>query len=122
MLAGPPAIDHGSTSWWPGSFCPLQRRVMTFMHKLARRLARLKGWTPLAATVAVAVIFGCEVPLRTTDTGSSIAQLVISPKNVTLQPNQAQDFMAVGFTATGDSADIAVTWSASGGSVASSSV
>src|SRR5206468_2252420 len=94
---------------------------MTFKHKLAARLARLKGLPALAATVAVAVIFGCELPLRTTDVGSTIAQLLISPKNVTVQPNQDQDFVAVGFTATGDSADISVTWSATSGTVTSSS-
>ena len=94
---------------------------MTFTYKLARRLARLKGWTAIVATVVAATIFGCELPVRTTDTGSTIAQLLVSPKNVSLQPNQAQDFLAVGFTATGDSADASVTWSASGGSVTSSS-
>src|SRR5213593_1222627 len=120
MLAGPPAIDHGSTLA-ARLVCPLQRRAMTFMHKLARRLARLKGWTPLAATVAVAAIFGCERPLRTTDTGSTIAQLLLSPTNVTLQPNQAQDFTAVGFTTTGDTAQIGVTWSVTGGTIDTSS-
>src|SRR5207247_276001 len=53
--------------------------------------------------------------------GSIIAQLVVSPQTVTLQQNQAEDFLAVGFTATGDSADIAVSWSATGGSIDSSS-
>src|SRR5438067_1425819 len=45
----------------------------------------------------------------------------VSPKNVTLQPNQTQDFIAVGLTATGDSADVSVTWTATGGSVSGSS-
>jgi len=93
---------------------------MTFMHKLARRLARLKGWTAAVATVVVAMIVGCELPVRTTGTGSTITQLVVAPKNVTLQANQAYDFVAVGFTATGDSADVSVAWSASDGSVTGS--
>ena len=89
-------------------------------NKLAARLARLNAWTVIPATLAVAtIVVSCEHPV--TDPGSSIAQLVVSPQNVTLQQNQAEDFLAVGFTATGDSADIAVSWSATGGSIDSSS-
>ena len=94
---------------------------MTFTYKLAQRLARLKHRTAFAAMVAVATIFSCELPVRSTGSGSSITQLVVAPKNVTLQPNQTYDFVAVGFTATGDSADMSVSWSASNGSVTSSS-
>src|SRR5437867_164127 len=89
-------------------------------NKLAARLARLNAWTVIPATLAVAtIVVSCEHPV--TDPGSSIAQLVVSPQNVTLQQNQAEDFLAVGFTATGDSADIAVSWSATGGTIDSSS-
>src|SRR6184192_3945863 len=89
-------------------------------NKLAARLARLNAWTVIPATLAVAtIVVSCEHPV--TDPSSSIAQLVVSPQNVTLQQNQAEDFLAVGFTATGDSADIAVSWGATGGSIDSSS-
>src|SRR6059058_2126547 len=89
-------------------------------NKLAARLARLNAWTVIPATLAVAtIVVSCEHPV--TDPGSSIAQLVVSPQNVTLQQNQAEDFLAVGFTATGDSAEIAVSWSATGGTIDSSS-
>src|SRR6266487_3105206 len=94
---------------------------MTFTYKLAQRLARLKHRTAIVATVVAAMIVGCELPIRTTDTGSIITQLVVAPQNVTLQPNQTYDFVAVGFTATGDSADESVSWSASSGSITSSS-
>src|SRR5438034_297202 len=94
---------------------------MTFTYKLAQRLARLKHRTAIVATVVAAMIVGCELPVRTTDTGSTITQLVVAPKNVTLQPNQTYDFVVVGFTATGDSADESVSWSATDGSVTSSS-
>src|SRR5213083_1702812 len=88
-------------------------------NKLAARLARL-NWTVIVAALAVVtIVVSCEHPV--TDPSSSIAQLVVSPQNVTLQQNQAEDFLAVGFTATGDSADIAVSWSATGGSIDSSS-
>src|SRR5438876_565783 len=94
---------------------------MTFTYKLARRLARLKHRTAIAATVVVALVVSCELPVRSTDPGSTIAQLVVAPKNVTLQPNQVYDFVAVGFTATGDSAAMSVSWNASNGSLTSSS-
>jgi len=94
---------------------------MTFTFKLAQRLARLKHRTAIAALIAVATIFSCELPVRSTDSGSTITQLVVAPKNVTLQPNQTYDFVAVGFTATGDSADMTVSWNASSGTVTSSS-
>jgi len=94
---------------------------MTFTYKLAQRLARLKHRIAAVATVVVAIIVGCELPVRTTGTGSIITQLVVAPKNVTLQPNQTYDFVAVGFTATGDSADESVSWSTTDGSVTSSS-
>src|SRR3989442_1399304 len=91
---------------------------MTFTHKLAARLARLKDPVAIVAALAAAmIVVSCEHPV--TDLGSIIAQLVVSPQTVTLQQNQAEDFLAVGFTATGDSADIAVSWSATGGTTAS---
>ena len=88
-------------------------------NKLAARLARLNAWAVIPAALVAAIVVSCEHPV--TDPSSSIAQLVVSPQNVTLQQNQAEDFLAVGFTASGDSADIAVSWSATGGSIDSSS-
>src|SRR5213592_333353 len=93
---------------------------MTFLHKLARRLARLKARTLIAAAAvsAAAGILGCEQPRGSTEPITpTVSQLVVSPKTVTLQPDQLQDFMAVGLTSTGDTAQVDVTWSASGGSV-----
>src|SRR3989441_11677897 len=86
---------------------------MPFKHKLAARLARLKDPVAIVAALAVAtIVVSCEHPV--TDLGSIIAQLVVSPQTVTLQQNQAEDFLAVGFTATGASADIAGSGSATG--------
>src|SRR5436190_2159786 len=83
-------------------------------------LARPNDWTVIVAALAVVtIVVSCEHPV--TDPSSLIAQLVVSPPNVTLQQNHAEDFLAVGFTASGDSADIAVSWSATGGSIDSSS-
>src|SRR2546422_7139896 len=67
---------------------------MTFTHKLAARLARLKDPVAIVAALAVAtIVVSCEHPV--TDLGSIIAQLVVSPQTVTLQQNQAEDFLAV---------------------------
>ncbi|HEV2670990.1 MAG TPA: Ig-like domain-containing protein, partial [Gemmatimonadales bacterium] len=69
--------------------------------------------TLVLTALGIALVVSCE---RVVAPGS-ISQFVVSPNTVTLQPNQVQDFTAVGFTGTGDSANIAVTWSATGGAV-----
>ena len=95
---------------------------MTFKHKLAHRLALLRALAAVAvAGLAVLWVASCEKPLTVSEPNPSVAQLVVSPKVVTLQENQVQDFMAVGFTTTGDSAQIGVTWSVTGGTIDTSS-
>src|SRR5216117_3154619 len=93
---------------------------MTFLHKLAQRLARLKARNVIAgaAVWTAAAILGCEQPSRSTEPiAPTASQLIVSPKAVTLQQDQAQDFMAVGLTSTGDTAQVSVSWRATGGSV-----
>src|SRR2546426_7304406 len=96
---------------------------MTFKHKLAHRLALLRDRSVAAAVAALALLWvaSCERPLTVTEPNASVAQLVVSPRVVTLQENQSQDFTAVGFTTTGDTALIGVTWSATGGTIDTSS-
>ena len=96
---------------------------MTFRHKLAHRLALLRDRSILVAVAGLAFLWvaSCEKPLSVTEPNPSVAQLVVSPKVVTLQENQMQDFTAVGFTTTGDTAEIGVTWSATGGTIDTSS-
>ncbi len=92
---------------------------MPFGHKLAHRLALLKARLHRGALLALALSFvaSCEKPISISGLKSTVTQLVVSPSTATLQPNQVQDFMAVGYTAAGDTAQIAVAWSASGGTV-----
>jgi uncharacterized protein YjdB len=92
---------------------------MPFGHKLAHRLALLKGRLRRGALLALALSFvaSCEKPASISGPNSTVTELVLSPSSATLQPNQVQDFTAVGFTAAGDTAQIAVSWSASGGTV-----
>src|SRR5207253_895853 len=46
-----------------------------------------------------------------------IADLLVSPKTLTLRQNATADFTAVGFMSTGDSASVAVSWSVTAGSI-----
>src|SRR2546430_6896219 len=72
----------------------------------------------IAAAAAAAVIIACETDTPPVGPVDSISQLVVSPHTVTLQPGEVQAFMAVGFTAAGATAQINVTWSVTGGSLA----
>ena len=83
---------------------------MSFKHKISRRLAAL-------IAVTAAIVYACELPVTTTPPTNSVAQLIISPKAVAVQPNQDADLTAVGLTTSGDTADISVTWSATAGTV-----
>ena len=70
--------------------------------------------------LALAFIMSCQVLLNAPD--KSAVVLVVYPTAATLQPDQVQDFTAVGLTVAGDTASIAVTWSATGGTVDTNSV
>jgi Big-like domain-containing protein/fibronectin type III domain protein len=84
---------------------------MTFLHKLAQRLARLKAGLALG----LLAILACERPTGITDGSGVPASLTISPKTLTLLPNQTAQFMVVGLTAAGDTGAVAVSWSVTGG-------
>src|SRR5216117_3911013 len=91
---------------------------MPFTFKLSVRLARMK--LPLA--IAAAAFAACELPVRVTDPtppNSPVVQIVSSPDTVTLDPDQTQQFVAYGRTQAGDSVAVAVSWSASGGTITS---
>src|SRR5690348_12299678 len=89
---------------------------MPFTFKLSQRLARMRS---RAVFVTLAILAGCEKPIAiSTDPGGTAAsQLVLSPRTVTLHTNQTVDLTAVGLTAIGDTATVAVTWSMTTGSV-----
>src|SRR5881227_103113 len=119
MLAGPPADRHRSTLA-ARAFVILRRHPVTFMHKLACRLSLLRArvLATAALVLSVAVVYSCERPITVAGVANnSVAVFVVTPNAVTLQPNQTQDFVAVGLTAAGDTASISVTWSATGGTV-----
>ncbi|HVH66627.1 MAG TPA: Ig-like domain-containing protein [Gemmatimonadales bacterium] len=89
---------------------------MTFLHKLAQRLARLKA----GVAIGLLATFACEKP-TITDGSGILASLTVSPKTLTLLPNQTAQFMAVGLTAAGDTGAAAVSWRVTGGSLVDTS-
>src|SRR5689334_14703659 len=68
----------------------------------------------VTATLSVAVA-RCGGP---TDSSASLARLVVLPTTVSVVEHQSADFIAFGLTAAGDTLAVAVTWSATGGTVA----
>src|SRR5207245_2584415 len=98
------ARDGGAmtlTREWCGSRAPLQFRALALP----------------SAVLAAAALFGCEQPASVTDSTPTVSSLVVSPQDITLLPNQVADFMAVGFTSTGDTAQMSVTWSVTSGAI-----
>src|SRR5438309_1683154 len=93
---------------------------MTFKHKLSARLALMRDRcvTVFTAVIALAAVHACRQPLTPAQPGSRIA---ISPRTLSLQQNQTSDFTAVGFTSTGDTATVAVSWSVSSGIITDTS-
>src|SRR6266705_2719887 len=95
---------------------------MTFKHKLSCRLAMLKDRRAIcvAATLAAAVVASCELPARTTDTGTTLAEVVVLPQTVNLVQNQSTDFVAFGVSTASDTMPVAVNWSVTGGNITDS--
>jgi len=93
---------------------------MTFKYKLSVRLALLKD---ALALVLAGALCACEKPASIAGPGPApvVTRVAISPRQVTVTPGQTSRFMAVGLTATGDTADVDVTWSATGGTIVDTS-
>src|SRR5213083_2810916 len=75
---------------------------MTFLHKLAHRLARLKA----AFAIGLVGALACERIAQTTDPSGSVSRLDLSPKSLTLMTNQTTN--------------VAVSWSVTGGTITDS--
>ncbi|HEX9297857.1 MAG TPA: hypothetical protein VF881_18580, partial [Polyangiaceae bacterium] len=65
--------------------------------------------------VAATLVVACEIVTRP---AIVVDRVELLPVAVTVPANQTIDFTAVAFSATNDTADVAVTWSATGGAVA----
>src|SRR5213592_4830115 len=82
----------------------------------AMSLPRMRGSIVALASLTVAIVVGCELPVRPRD-GSAVVQLRIVPESVALDPSQTQGFVASGRTAGGDSMAVDVTWTTSAGTI-----
>src|SRR5258708_3325342 len=70
-------------------------------------------WRWVLALTLLGVV-ACKFPTRPADPASRVT---VSPKLLTLQQYQVADFTAIGLTSTGDTAAVAVRWSASSGAI-----
>ena len=91
---------------------------MTFKHKLSVRLALLKDALVVGALAALA----CEMPVVPPDPDPDpTIHLQISPKSVTLPTNGTSQLMAVALNSTGDTVDLSLNWTVTGGSMTDTS-
>src|SRR5438552_2689793 len=102
--------------WRPGLHWDPRRVAMPFAYKLAYRLARLKHRTlaGAASAVAAAVVLSSELPVQVDTTNAPVRPLIIIPHTATLQPNQDQDFVAVGLSSAGATTPNTVSWNVTG--------
>src|SRR3989449_1970927 len=96
---------------------------MPFTFKLSQRLARMRGRvcvTLVTAVFACLAVSACErFGAAPTGPGPQLAQIVVLPESLTVAPAQQVQFVAYGRTSAGDSTSASVSWSTSGGSIAS---
>src|SRR5256885_1782055 len=95
---------------------------MPFTFKLSQRLARMRCAVLLLSSAVFTT--ACEKPAASVSgpaqPGTQVVKVVVSPDVVTLLPSHSQQFTAFGRTQAGDSVAVAVTWSATAGSVSAS--
>src|SRR6266536_1121183 len=89
---------------------------MPYIFKLAHRLARL--WAALLVVPVVALIASCDLRPRT-GVDNTVAQVIVSPESLILDPLQSYQFLAFGRTQAGDSVPVSVRWTASAGPITS---
>ena len=91
---------------------------MPFTFKLSMRLALMKA-SPVV--VAAAVLTACDIQ-RNPGTGvdNPVAQVIVSPDTLTLDPFENHQFQVFGRTQAGDSVPVSVRWSASAGPITAS--
>jgi len=77
--------------------------------------ARVK-WRALGLAVAL-LAAACDRPATTQLPETGVARVDLTPAVAAIPPAGTGDFVAAALTASGDTADVTVTWSATGGSV-----
>jgi hypothetical protein len=88
---------------------------MPFTFKLSQRLARMRS---LACLCLATLVAGCEKPLPLgPKQPAPVVAVVVSPASTTLTASTNKQFIAFGRTQIGDSVAVAVSWSATGGTI-----
>ncbi|MGH6690543.1 MAG: Ig-like domain-containing protein, partial [Gammaproteobacteria bacterium] len=88
---------------------------MTFKHKLSRRLALLRGVLAVAAALAASCITPPDE--RLSGPRDALTRILILPDSLAAQQGQVVEFVAVGLTSGGDTANVAVRWAVTGGTI-----
>jgi hypothetical protein len=103
---------------WSGAAAAIVRwaRVKWERVKWARvRFARAKWVWAMGATVPI--LAGCERAAVMELPATGVDRVELTPAAVAVAPTGDADFVAAALTASGDTADVAVTWQATGGSI-----
>ena len=74
-----------------------------------------------ALTLVVTAVVACELPTRPPANTDTLADLAVSPKVALVQQYQTADFIAVGFTSAGDTANAVINWAATAGTITDTS-
>src|SRR5437764_12879568 len=76
------------------------------------------NWAAPAYAAAALALWACERPVTGPQAPNSpVVRIVTLPDSVTLNPSDMRQFVAYGRTQAGDSVPVAVSWSASGGTI-----
>src|SRR2546427_12657505 len=70
-----------------------------------------------ALALAITTVVACNIPTRPSLHPNDAYRLAVSPKLLTLQQDPGADFTAIGFTSAGDTATLAIRWTAPSGSI-----
>src|SRR3989442_15747819 len=70
-----------------------------------------------AAVLAATALLACEQPVGLTNPTPTVSSLAVSPRAITLLPNQVADFMAGGVTSPGGTAPMSGTGGVTGGGI-----
>src|SRR2546426_10887072 len=70
-----------------------------------------------AAVLAATALLACEQPVGLTNPTPTVSSLAVSPRAITLLPNQVADFMAVGVTFHGETSQMSVAGGGAGGAI-----
>src|SRR5688572_2779147 len=90
-------------------------------HRHATLTGRLDRVRMRMVAIVGFILLGCETARLVSGTETEPVRLEVTPAAVTVQKDETIDFYAVGFGASGDTAEMTVTWSPTGGTMLSQS-